>query len=144
MISAIALPTGVVALTITFPLYDWGRGASRVQEARLRLQSKELFKENQEITIRREVREIIRSVTQSAVQLEMHRQNLELARQSYHISEMRFENGDISNQELTIEQERLASIQFEYLDAYIGYQLAVNDLKRKTMWDFENDSTRDK
>jgi hypothetical protein len=51
---------------------------------------------------------------------------------------MRFENGDISNQELTMEQERLATIQLEYLDAYINYQLAVNDLKRKTMWDFEN------
>jgi hypothetical protein len=37
-----------------------------------------------------------------------------------------------------MEQERLATIQLEYLDAFIQYQLATNDLKRKTMWDFEN------
>jgi len=132
-------PNRGVALTFAFPIYDWGRGASRVKEARLRLQSKELFKEDQEMTIRVEVREIIRSVNESAEQLNIHRQNLDLARQSFHISQMRFENGDISNQELTVEQERLSTIQLEYLDAFINYQLAVNDLKRKTMWDFEND-----
>jgi outer membrane protein len=132
-------PNRGVALTFTFPIYDWGRGASKVKEARLRLQSKELFKEDQETTIRREVREIIRSVNESSEQLDIHRQNLELAHQSFHISQMRFENGDISNQELTMEQERLATIQLEYLDAFIGYQLAINDLKRKTMWDFEKD-----
>src|SRR4030043_1580275 len=112
-----------------------------MKEARLRLQSKELYKENQEITICREVRMIIRSVSESAEQLEIHRKNLDLARQTYHISQMRFENGDISNQELTMEQERLATIQLEYLDAFINYQLAINDLKRKTMWDFENNKS---
>jgi outer membrane protein TolC len=131
-------PNRGVALTLTFPIYDWGRGASKVKEAKLRLESKELFKQDQELTIVREVREIIRSVSESEEQLEIHNRNLDLARQSYHISQMRFENGDISNQELTMEQERLATIQLEYLDAYINYQLAVNDLKRKTMWDFEN------
>jgi outer membrane protein len=132
-------PNRGVALTFTFPIYDWGRGASKVKEARLRLQSRELFKEDQEMSIRVEVREIIRSVNESAEQLDIHRQNMELARQSFHISQMRFENGDISNQELTMEQERLATIQLEYLDAFINYQLASNDLKRKTMWDFEKD-----
>jgi outer membrane protein TolC len=131
-------PNRGIALTLTFPIYAWGRGASKVKEARLRLQSRELYKEDQEITIRREVREIIRSVIESSEQLEIHRQNLNLARQSFNISQIRFENGDISNQELTMEQERLATIQLEYLDAFINYQLAVNDLKRKTMWDFEN------
>jgi outer membrane protein len=131
-------PNRGVALTLTFPIYDWGRGASKVKEAKLRLESKELYKQDQELTIVREVREIIRSVTESEEQLQIHNRNLDLARQSYHISQMRFENGDISNQELTMEQERLATIQLDYLDAYINYQLAVNDLKRKTMWDFEN------
>jgi outer membrane protein len=51
---------------------------------------------------------------------------------------MRFENGDISNQELSVEREALAGIQLEYLNAFITYQLAVNNLKRKTIWDFEN------
>jgi outer membrane protein TolC len=134
-------PNRGIALTLTFPIYDWGRGESKIREARLRLESKELYKEDQEITIRREVREIIRSVSESAEQLEIHRKNMDLARQAYRIRQMRFENGDISNQELTIEQEKLASIQLDYLDAFIDYQLSVNDLKRKTMWDFEHNKS---
>ncbi len=134
-------PNRGVALTFSLPIYDWGRGASKVKEANFRLQSRELYKEDQEITIRREVREIIRSVNESAEQLTIHQKNLDLARQSYQISQMRFGNGDISNQELTIEQERLATIQLAYLDAFIGYQLSVNNLKRKTMWDFENNKS---
>lgn len=131
-------PNRGVVLTFSLPIFDWGRGSSKVKEAKFRLQSKELYKEDQEITIRREVREIIRSVNESAEQLNIHQKNLELARQTYQISQIRFGNGDISNQELTIEQERLATIQLAYLDAFIGYQLSVNNLKRKTMWDFEN------
>lgn len=131
-------PNRGITFTLSYPIYDWGRGSSKVKQARLNLQSKQLYKENLEVTIRREVREIIRSVNESAEQLEIHQKNLELARQTYTISQMRFGNGDISNVELTVEQERLATIQLEYLNAFIGYQMALNNLKRKTMWDFEN------
>ena len=37
-----------------------------------------------------------------------------------------------------MEQERLAETQLQYLNAFITYQLSVNDLKRKTLWDFKN------
>lgn len=134
-------PNRGIALTLSYPIYDWGRGSSKVKQAKLNMQSKELYKENLEVTIRREIREIIRSVNEWAEQLEIHRKNLDLARQTYQISQMRFKNGDISNQDLTIEQERLATIQLEYLDAFIGYQLSVNNLKRKTMWNFENNKS---
>lgn len=131
-------PNRGIALTLSYPIFDWGRGSSKVKQAKFNLQSKELYKENQEVTIRREVREIIRSVNESYEQLNIHRKNLDLARQTYQITQKRFENGDISNLELTVEQERLATIQLDYLDAFIAYQLSLNNLKRKTMWDFEN------
>lgn len=134
-------PNRGIALTLSVPIYDWGRGYSKVKQAKLNLQSKELYKEDQEVTIRREVREIIRSVTESSEQLNIHQKNLDLARQTYKINQIRFENGDISNQDLIIEQEILATIQLDYLNAFIGYQLSINNLKRKTMWDFENNKS---
>jgi len=134
-------PNRGIALTLSVPIYDWGRGSSKVKQAKLNLQSKELYKEDQEVTIRREVREIIRSVTESSEQLNIHQKNLDLARQTYKINQIRFENGDISNQDLTREQEILATIQLDYLNAFIGYQLSINNLKRKTMWDFENNKS---
>lgn len=131
-------PNRGVSLTLTYPIYDWGRGKERTREAEIRLEGKELELENLKTTIRREVREIIRTVTENHELIGIHKQNLDLARKSYDISRMRFENGDISNQELSMEREQLVDVQLNYLDAYINYQLAVNDLKRKTLWDFAN------
>jgi len=127
-----------IAFTVSFPIYDWGRGREKVNEAKIGLEERQLYLDNLKTTIRREVEEVIRNVRESRAQIEIHEKTLELARKSYNISQMRFENGDISSQELAVEREALAGIQLEYLNAFIGYQLAVNNLKRKTMWDFEN------
>jgi outer membrane protein len=134
-------PNRGLMLTFSFPIYDWGRGKERVKEANLNLEEKQLSLEDTKITITREVREVIRTVNESREQIKIHEKNLERARKTYRISQKRFENGDISSQELVIERERLADVQLEYLNAFITYQMAVNDLKRKTMWDFENNRT---
>ena len=127
-----------IALTLTYPIYDWGRGREKTQEAKLRLEERELSHEDLKTTIVREVKEVIRTVAESQELILIHKKNMDLARKSYNISKMRFENGDISNQELSMERERLESVQLDYLNSYINYQLAVNDLKRKTLWDFAN------
>ncbi len=134
-------PNRGVAFSVSFPIYDWGRGRERLQVSQLMMKEKKLMLENQENTIVKEVRDVVRKVRESHEQIEIHKKNLELARRSYKISNLRFENGDISNQELSIERERLASIQLDYLDAFITYQLSVNNLKRRTMWDFENNKS---
>lgn len=127
-----------VTLTISYPICDWGREKELVKKATLELENEKLELENLKTTIARQVREIVRTVRESNEQIVIHEKNLELARRSYNISRMRFENGDISGQELSIELDRLAEIQLEYLDIFITYQLAISDLKRKTLWDFEN------
>ena len=89
-------------------------------------------------TITREVRDIVRSVEETKNRLEINEKNQQVAQRSYEISRLRFENGDITSQELGVEQERLAATQIDNLNAFITYQLAVADLKRKTLWDFNN------
>ena len=51
---------------------------------------------------------------------------------------MRFENGELTSQELSIEQNRLSDVQLAYIDSYIIYRLAVANLERKTLYDFKN------
>ena len=80
-------------------------------------------------------------MSETADQLAIHERNQDVSQRSYEISRTQFENGDITSQELGVEQERLANSQLTYLSAFISYQLAVNDLKRKTMWDFENNTS---
>ena len=127
-----------ITLTISYPISDWGRGKAKVQQAKVGLADEKLELENMKNTITKQVRNIIRIVQESQTKLQIHDKNQELAQRSYRIFTMRFENGDISSQELAIERERLSSIQLNYLEAYIDYKLALADLKRKTMWDFQN------
>jgi outer membrane protein len=131
-------PNMGVALTFSIPIYDWGRRKSKIREAEYILQQSKYNLEDLTITIEREVRQVIRTVRESHEQLTIYEKNLEVARQAFDIALLQFENGNLSNQELSIEREKLAGIQLEYLNAFIAYQLAVNDLKRKTLWDFEN------
>lgn len=131
-------PNRGVALTFNIPIYDWGRRRSKIKEAEFKLQQSKYYLEDLTITIEREVRQVIRTVRESHEQLIIYEKNLEVARQAFNIALLQFENGNISNQELSVEREKLAGMQLEYLSAFIDYQLAVNDLKRKTLWDFEN------
>ncbi len=131
-------PNRGITFTLSYPILDWGRGSARVQREEANLRREELDLENQRISIIREVRDIIRSVEEAKNRLEIHERNQEVSQRSYEISRLRFENGDLTSQDLGREQERLAQSQLDYLNAFITYQRAVADLKRKTMWDFKN------
>jgi outer membrane protein TolC len=131
-------PNRGITLTFSYPVFDWGRGAARVEQQQVLLKEKTLSIENEKRTIVREVRDVIRRVDETSGRLVINEKNEQVARRSYDISRMRFENGDFTSQELAREQERLASAQLDYLNAFIDYQLVLADLKRKTMWDFEH------
>ena len=71
--------------------------------------------------------------------LEVSRQSADVGRRSYDISLAGFDNGDITNQELALDRQRLTQARQAFLEAFIQYQLALADLKRQTLYDFEND-----
>jgi len=131
-------PNRGITLTFSYPIFDWGRGRERVQREMASLREAQLSLDDVKTTVIREVRDIVRSVEETMNRLIIHEKNQQLAQKSYEISRMRFENGNITSQELGTEQERLAATQLDYLNAYITYQLALADLKRKTLWDFKN------
>jgi len=131
-------PNRGVTFTISYPISDWGRGKARLQNEKVELLNRELELDNLKNLIIIEIRDIVRTFEENKNKLEIHEKNQKLARRNYKIMELRFENGDISSQELAIERERLSDIQIDYLGSYIAYQLALANLKRKTMWDFQN------
>lgn len=131
-------PNRGVTFTLTVPILDWGRGRNIVKSRTIRLKEKELQLENTKNMIVKEIREIVRTVYEAEKRFRINQKNKDNAANSYRISRLRFENGDISGQELATEQERLSQVQLAFINAYITYQLALADLKRRTMWDFEN------
>jgi outer membrane protein TolC len=130
-------PNRGVTFSISYPIFDWGRGSAMEQSQKARLNDYELDLDNTRKEIIREVRDVVRSVEEAKNRLSIHEQNQQVSQMTYEISRKRFENGDINSQELALEQERLADSQLAYLDAFITYQLHVADLKRTTLWDFE-------
>jgi outer membrane protein TolC len=131
-------PNRGITFTLTVPILDWGRGRNKVKGQTIRLNEKKLELENTNDLIVKEIREIVRTVYEAEKRFRINQRNRDNATNSYRIFRLRFENGDISGQELATEQERLSQVQLAYIDAYITYQLALADLKRRTMWDFEN------
>jgi outer membrane protein TolC len=127
-----------IVFTLSYPITDWGRSKNLVQREERRLKQQQLNREDMKRTIEAQVRKIVRSVYEAEKRFRINRRNREVAVESYRISQLRFENGDMTSQELSIEQERLSNVQLAYIDAYITYRLSIADLNRKTMYDFEN------
>lgn len=131
-------PNRGIVLELTYPIYDWGRGSSKEQKARINLIRKEMSKENLQRNTICEIREIVRVVNDSRKRLNIQKNSQKLASDNYKVMKLKFENGDISGSDLVIQQEKLSEVQLSYLESFVTYKLALNDLKRKTLWDFEN------
>jgi outer membrane protein TolC len=131
-------PNRSVIFTISIPIIDWGRSKSLYSRENFMLEEKKLSLENTTNTIKKEIRDIVRTVEECKSRLDIFQINKTVSVKSYKISQLRFSNGELTSQQLAVEQERLSEVQLDYLNAYITYQMALADLKRKTMWDFQN------
>ena len=121
------------------PIWDWGVNKAEVASAEANLKSTELRGENQKKAIINDIRDVVRRVQSAESRLDILSKRQDIAQRTYDISVERFNIGDITSQELAINNIRLTSAKIAYLDSYISYKLAAEDLKRKTLWDFEND-----
>jgi len=128
-----------VVFTLSVPVWDWGVNRAEVQAAKSTLQTSELTLAEQKTTIQRQVREVVMRLRESEDQVGVLLKNQEVAQRAFDISLERFNNGDITSQELALDRNRLVQAKTSYLSAYVDYKLAVADLRRKTMWDFAAD-----
>lgn len=124
---------------LEIPLFDWGRNRAEVDAAKANLIQSELSLQDQKITIEREVRDLVRNVYQTFDRVQMLDKSKTVSEKSFEISLHRFDNGDITSTELARATEQLNAAKLSYLAAYVEYQLVLADLKRKTLYDFEND-----
>jgi outer membrane protein len=130
-----------VLFSLSVPLWDWGVNSSEVASARANLNVIELALTEQKKTIVRETRDVIGRLKEAQNRLDVLKKNQEVAQRAFDISVERFNNGDITSQELALDRNRLTQAKFLFLNAYIDYKISVADLKRKTMWDFEKNES---
>lgn len=128
-----------VVFTLSVPVWDWGVNSAEVQSAKAQLQTLQLSLQDVKVTVQRQVREVVTRLRESENKMLVLEKNQGVAQRAFDISLARFNNGDITSQELALDRNRLTQAKTSYLQAFIDYKLAVADLKRKTMWDFERD-----
>ncbi len=130
-----------VTFTLTVPLWDWGVNRAEVQAARAVYNTSVLSHEEQKKTIEREVREVVLRLREAQNRIAVLQKNQQVAQRAFDITLERFNNGDITSQELALDRNRLTTAKTSYLSAYVDFKLAVADLQRKTMWDFVSDQS---
>ncbi len=131
-------PNRGVTFNLEIPLWDWGRNRAQVKAAEIQLERDRMDLENQYITIEREVKDVIRSYYEAYDRVKMLEKSKDVSQKSFDINMKRFENGDITSTDLARVSDQLNNSLLSYLDAYNQYKLALADLRRKTLYDFEN------
>ena len=126
-----------VTFTLSVPIWDSGVNKAQVAAAQAELDLSDLNMEEIRKQVARDIRAVISRLHETRNRLDVLKRSEEVARRSYDISQSRFDNGDITSQELALDRDRLTAARTNYLDAYIDYQLAIADLKRNTLYDWE-------
>jgi outer membrane protein TolC len=126
-----------ITFSLSLPIWDSGVNRAQVAAARATLEQRQIDEEEERRVVTREIRAVISRIEESRGQLDVLRQSQEVALRSFEISQARFDNGDITSQDLANNRDRLTETRLNYLSAFINYQLAVADLKRNTLYDWE-------
>ncbi len=130
-------PNRGVTIELQVPIWDWGRNDAEVEAAKAQLRQDELTLEDLKGSIETEVRDVVRRTRESWSRVQMLAQSSEVSQRSFDISLQRFANGDITSTELARASDQLIGSKTSHLSAIIEYKLALADLKRKTLHDFE-------
>lgn len=123
-------------VTITVPVFDWGRHAREVDAAEALLHSAELTASNTELTIEQEITDLARRIQSLAQRVNVMFKSRQVAEKANDINTNRYDVGTIGSLELSQSQTRLLQARLGALEALIDYNISVADLTRRTSYDF--------
>ena len=124
-------------LTVSIPVFDWGRHAQEVEAAEARLRSAQLTAEDLDMTVEREIGELIDRIASASRRADILLQSRVIAEIANDISTKRYEVGTIGSTELAQARARLLQARLGALEAVIDYHIALADLTRWTGMNFK-------
>lgn len=125
------------ALTISVPIFDWGTNSLEVESAHIQYRNAVAAQDYTQQQIRQEVLDLVNRFHVAESRIKVLGKVVSVAQRGYDINLERFKSGTINRDELAQSQQRLTSAKLNDLAALVDYKLALEDLKRKTLWDFE-------
>jgi outer membrane protein TolC len=126
-----------VTMTLKVPVLDWGKNKRNVESAEADLSLYKLSFENRKKEIQNEIITVVNNLNSAKARVETLAKSVELAQKSYDISVARFQSGTITSFDLQQMQLRLTDAKINSLNALIDYKIALADLNRKTLHDFD-------
>ncbi len=128
------------SLTLSVPLFDWGRNGRTIEAAEIDYRNSRVQKDYVIQQIRQETMDLLNRIDVARSRIEVLQKSVAVGQQGYDISTQRFRNGTITRNDLAQAQQRLTAAKLNSLSALIDYKLAVADLRRKTHWDYEKNA----
>ena len=93
-------------------------------------------RKNQENSIVKEITNAVNQLNDALSRLENLKEIMQNAVKSYDLALVRFQNQEISSQDILLARERRFSAENRYLNSFINYKMAIVNLRRRTLWDF--------
>ncbi len=128
-----------VSLTLSIPIFDWGRNRLSVERSMVSLATAQRRMTETEENLKRDVINRVRSVEAAKRSMEIQVQNQVISERTYEIDRTRFDRGEITITDLLRSQTQYNNTQTAFLSALIGYERAKASLKEITLWDWETD-----
>jgi outer membrane protein TolC len=126
-----------VKFSLEVPLFDWGEKKARMRAAEASLQTSEYNLQDEQKSIRLNIRRIDRSIKNTLIQIDIARKNEENAQLTYEINLEKYRNGDLTSMDLNLFQNQLTQKKNALTNALINYKLELLNMKLQTLYDFE-------
>jgi outer membrane protein TolC len=127
----------LVAVSLSIPLFDWGRRKHRIAASEARVDIRKLSAREEKKQIEYEIRQAYRNLQNQKTQIEIAEKNIVNAQRTYEINLELYRSGDLSSKDLQFYQLQLSAQQLGEVEALINYKVALLELKIRTLWDFE-------
>ncbi len=125
-----------VSVRLNVPLFDWGESEHRVAAAQQQVERSELSATEERRRITAEIRQAHRALVNQKTQIDIATKSVDNARRTYEINLERYRNGDLPSKDIAFYQTQLSREQLNEVFARINYELALLDLKVRTLYDF--------
>ncbi|MEE9441890.1 MAG: TolC family protein [candidate division Zixibacteria bacterium] len=126
----------MVEIRLNIPLFDWGKKKHQMESSRKRVEQQRISADEEQKQIKYQIRQAYRNLLNQNTQIEIAEKNVVNARRTYEINLERYRNGDLSSKDIEFYQNQLSREQLNEIAALINYQVALLDLKIRSLWDF--------
>ncbi|MFH1700454.1 MAG: TolC family protein [Candidatus Zixiibacteriota bacterium] len=126
----------MVEIKLNIPLFDWGKKKHQIESSRKRVEQERISADEEQKQVKYQIRQACRNLLNQKTQIEIAEKNVINARRTYEINLERYRNGDLSSKDIEFYQTQLSREQLNEISALINYQVALLDLKIRSLWDF--------